>query len=441
MSELRDELNRIGRPFEPEPGGFERLSSRRRRRRLTRQTGSISLALFLAAGGLLVAVRALGPRDATRPAAASAPITAQNIGRLTLGWTGSTGAEPGAAISVGSGEVLVGSPHDLLTAFPSSCRTRRCGPLWSASGVIAMGGPTSAPVLSRGTAFVASHGLGAFPERCGRDASACAPSWTANARLPVRWMTTPVLANGRLYVGTDDGRLLTFAMTCASADRTCPPVGSTRVGIGGISATPVAAGGDVYVVSDRLYDLPASCAGAGLCAPRWSAPIGPFASQPVAGDGSVYLTNDERLLAFRTSCGNGGATCRPDWTFAAEDRSALSPPAVANGIVYVAGSHLYALPSGCARDGGSCAPLWRSRVAVPASTAPAVANGLVFLSSGGRVVAFADGCRSASATCSPVWVSGRLEPELSAPAIGPSGVFVMGASGTLYAFVVGPSSG
>jgi len=254
-------------------------------------------------------------------------------------------------------------------------------------------------------------------------------------------MTTPALANGRLYVGTDDGRLLTFATACASADRVCHPMGSTRVGIDGISSAPVAAGGDVYVISDRLYDLPASCAGAGPCAPRWSAPIGPFAGQPVAGDGWVYVTNDQRLLAFRTSCGNGGATCRPDWTFAAEDRSTLSTPAVANGIVYVAGSRLYALPSDCARDGGRCPPLWRSRGAVAATAAPVVANGLVFLSSSGRVVAFAERCLSASARCSPVWVSGPLEPDLSAPAIGPNGVFVMGASGTLYAFAVRPSSG
>jgi hypothetical protein len=49
---------------------------------------------------------------------------------------------------------------------------------------------------------------------------------------------------------------------------------------------------------------------------------------------------------------------------------------------------------------------------------------------------FAQICRTPSRICPPLWTSRPLENGLSGLAIGPHGIFVVGDSGTLYAFRV-----
>jgi outer membrane protein assembly factor BamB len=430
MSELRNELRRLGAAFEPDAGGFGRLVARRRRRRVARQVLSITTALCVAAGGMWFAVRELGPLRPPGRDLASAPIAPDSVSTLRLAWTSRTSADHLPALSLGAGHVFLSSPHQTLVAFPAVCPSRACGVQWRGGGLVPTGIEGGPSAVVGGLAFATSDRLAAFPVNCGKEAATCSPIWTGVPARPARWVTSPVVAGGLVYVGTDDGRVLAFSPRCRAQHRTCGPVSSVRAGTGAIEFTPAIDGGQSYVVaSGRLLDVPTSCRRP-RCGPRWSADVGVFPSAPAAADGWSYISTGRRLLAFRAAgCKRTAPSCAPAWTFASV--ASLSPPTAENGMVFVAGSHLYALTADCPSSGG-CAPVWSSDVRISTQNAPVVADGLVFVTSGNRVFAFPSAC--GSSTCPPAWVSPPLEPFLSAPAVGRDSLFVAGESGTLYAF-------
>jgi outer membrane protein assembly factor BamB len=439
MDELRSALDQERRRFTPEPGGYARLAGRRRRRVLIRRASSAAIALLVAGAGTWFVVRAFSPLeiDRTPPRPAGRPISVQNAGELRLAWKGSTFPGDGWSVRVNMGEVLLSAPHETLDAFPASCDAASCGVAWRASGLITLGHSTSPPPVVGGMTYVASNQLAAYPLACGERAFSCYPAWTGTARPAPASMTPPAASDSRVYVGTDDGRVLAFGTSCDSPSGTCQPFWSSQADSEPIQFAPAVDGDNVYVVAQRLYDLPAACAARGPCRPRWSAPIGAFAQAPVASGGWVYLSEGDRLLAFRASCSRGGGTCKPAWTFEPHDGSFLSQPAVGNGMVYVAGARLYALPAICGEGGPACTPVWTGVISTSHSTTPPVlGDGLVFSVSSTRIVAFPEQCRSGGHTCHPAWVSPALEPALSAPGIGPTAVFVVGPSGTLYAFEI-----
>ncbi len=155
--------------------------------------------------------------------------------------------------------------------------------------------------------------------------------------------SSPAVANGMVYIGSNDHRLYAFDATCRSA---CTPLWSYLTA-GYISSSPAVANGMVYVGSFdyAFYAFDATCRS--VCKPLWFYPTATyFRSSPTVANNVVYIgSDDHRLYAFDATC---RSACTPLWSYFT-DGYVESEPAVANGIVYVGsdGGSLYAfgLPS------------------------------------------------------------------------------------------------
>ncbi len=158
----------------------------------------------------------------------------------------------------------------------------------------------------------------------------------------------------------------------------------------------------------------------------WSADVPDFAGgSPTVGGGLVLVRagNDftagpghARLYAFPTSCGAGGATCRPTWL--GETGDEVGSGAVGNGLVYVWGGDctlhaggggalcygkLYAFSVACRTDGKACAPTWRANKPLHTSDQLVAVPGAVI--AGGAV--FPAWCSRTD--CRPIWVDRRYD--------------------------------
>lgn len=133
-------------------------------------------------------------------------------------------------------------------------------------------------------------------------------------------------------------------------------------------SSPSLAGGIVYVGSDdgSLYAFD-GLTGAKL----WAASTGGIVeSSPAVAGGRVFVGSDsKKLFAFDALTG------ARLWSFAVGDRISQSSPTVANGIVYVGSldGYLYAV------NASTGALVWRSPAIWKVRRAPAVANGLVYV--------------------------------------------------------------
>jgi outer membrane protein assembly factor BamB len=254
--------------------------------------------------------------------------------------------------------------------------------------------------------------------------------------------SSPVVANGIVYVGSADGDLDAFnAAGCLDAFSDCEPLwtGHTRNGIYG---APAVDGNTVFVASaDRhLYAFDArGCGNATTCAPVWRGWLGSAALTSIAiANGTVYVTNyGGKLLAFAAS-GCGETMCHPRWTGSGAGHS-TSAAAVSGGFVYFGTyrglhGHLYAFAAGgCAAV--TCKPVWQASLSGVGFSSPTLARGNLYISSGtfdgGGVIAVfrASGCGAAE--CAESWhaVLGDDAPS-AAPAVSGSTLLVA-AQGSL----------
>jgi outer membrane protein assembly factor BamB len=127
-----------------------------------------------------------------------------------------------------------------------------CQPLWVARATSpGYVGNTSSPAVANGVVYVGSTDghLYAFPAGCAR--TCFAPLWTAQTGGSIA--SSPAVANGVVYVASDDGYLYAYAVGCASGGGTCEPLWKAFVRdhiIGQtVLSSPVVANGAVYVGS------------------------------------------------------------------------------------------------------------------------------------------------------------------------------------------------
>jgi outer membrane protein assembly factor BamB len=116
--------------------------------------------------------------------------------------------------------------------------------------------------------------------------------------------SSPAVANGVVYVGSDDNKLYAFdADGCGAA--TCPPLWSTSAASGDIDSSPAVANGVVYVGSDddNLHAFDSDGCGAATCTPlRTLTTGGDVNPSPALGNKMVYVGSDDgRLYAFGLS--------------------------------------------------------------------------------------------------------------------------------------------
>jgi outer membrane protein assembly factor BamB len=181
----------------------------------------------------------------------------------------------------------------------------------------------------------------------------------------------PDVDNGIVYAGVDNGVYALNAGNGSLRWQSYLPQSDT----GNVFTTPLVADGNLYILSDsgNLYALRAKDG-----SQRWSDPIDltPFplsdvASAPVVAGGAIFLGSiDHTLYAFKENDGS------PKWRFLARGKI-VSTPQVANGVVYFGStdSYVYAL---YASDGSL---KWKYRTEGEVESTPNVVDGVVYIGS------------------------------------------------------------
>ena len=349
----------------------------------------------------------------------STPDTSLNstsVPDLVLAFTDTTGGSSAGSPIVANGVLYVdsfstSSSTASLEAFDASgntnCSGGTCRPLWTASLGSTAG---SSPAVVSGVVYAgASNGLDAFDAagntNCSGTPKTCAPLWSASVGPVGSSTSSPVVANGVVYIGATDDNLYAFdakgVTNCSGTPTTCSPLWSGKTG-GSIEFNLAVANGVAYVAStdDNIYAFDAAgvtnCSGTPTtCSPLWSAAMpGPIQAAPAASNGVVYVGTDQgplsgdNLYAFDanggTNCSGTPKTCSPLWLYAVQSQ-AIGAPAVADGHVYaseafhIMGGALAAFDASgntnCSGTPKVCAPLWTAN-GFPA--AQSVANGLVY---------------------------------------------------------------
>ena len=287
---------------------------------------------------------------------------------------------------------------------------------WSA----ATGGPVqSSPVVAAGTAYVGSDDGRLYAY----DAGHGAPRWNRDTSAAI--VAAPAVANGVVFVGSADHTLRVFAASDGTP-KWSHPMPTT---FGGAGASPAVVGTRVFVSSDdRMYTLNVNDG-----SEAWSAAsglTGPL-SAPAVANNLVYATSysDGTVVAFHADDGS------PVWTTTApgtrSNCSAVLPsPAVSSGVVYaVVCPTASPAASLLALDANNGAITWSVSTAAY-TTSPAVANGMVYAGSSPQkdleVRRTSDG--------GLVWAGAIGSAVTSSPAVAGNAVYVGADDGSVYAF-------
>ena len=270
----------------------------------------------------------------------------------------------------------------------------------------------------------------------------------------------PAIANGIVYVGSEDGSVYAFddagTRGCAGTPTICNPL--WRDTLGGTTpgrSSPAVANGTLYIGTGngRVYAFDATgvtgCSGSPkVCAPLWtSSALGFISSSPTVVNGILYIgSNDGSLYAFdatgKNGCSGSPKVCTPLWRAPAGTGTVQSSPAVVAGVVYVGGSGgVYAFDgAGVTHCSGSpkvCTPLWRGVTANAVESSPAVANGVVYAGDidNGDLYAFdaagSTGCSGTPKQCTPLWTAntGSFENVSESAAVAKGFVYVGSGDG------------
>jgi outer membrane protein assembly factor BamB len=275
----------------------------------------------------------------------------------------------------------------------------------------------SSPAVLNGRVYVGSEDgkLYAFNSSTG------APAWGAPANPGGAILSSPAIApsGSAVYVGSNNGNLYAFnAVTGAAAWGAPAATGSS------IASSPAIANGIVYVGTEdgHLWAFNASTG-----APAWASPAttGQIdASSPAVAGGIVYVGSfgDGKLYAFDAATG----TAIPGWPVASVSQIDSSPT-VADGLVYVgaANNNLYAFN---AKTAG--APAWVVSTAGFVESSPAVANGVVYVGSSDEKLYAVNAGNGAV-----LWTGATgAEIEFSSPAVANGVVYIGSDDRKLYAF-------
>jgi outer membrane protein assembly factor BamB len=237
-----------------------------------------------------------------------------------------------------------------------------CVPMWTTTGVPESSSNTGSPAIAGGVIYIANSTLYAFDAAGSTDCSGtpkvCAPLWTAATSGGATY-SAPAVANGTVYVGAWNGLLYAFdaagATNCSVSDntRTCTPLW-TAIASNSIGGTPAVANGFVYIVSEdgtlSAFDAAGSknCSGtvtAKTCTPLWASASGgsgyDTSSSPAVANGVVYFSSTNGGTygydaAGSTNCtvSGGITTCAPLWG-AVTGYIGGGSPAIVNGVIYI----------------------------------------------------------------------------------------------------------
>jgi hypothetical protein len=226
-------------------------------------------------------------------------------------------------------------------------------------------------------------GITALFAAAGCGAKVCQPLWTGHG-FSSELVGAPAVGDGFVYVTTFldtpnlfSGRLLVFrAGGCGQAN--CAPAWTAKIGgPAGDTAAPVISGKTVFTTSGTLFGngvntnfhlmaFPAAGCGAPTCKPLRTYDTGDGGADGAAvSRGMVFATtqaspdpNSLGVVAAYPAAGCGKPRCEPLWTGINFTSGSASPPAVANGVVFVGKGPASAIPDAglFAFNASGCAP-------------------------------------------------------------------------------------
>jgi outer membrane protein assembly factor BamB len=251
--------------------------------------------------------------------------------------------------------VYVGSEDHKLYAFAAGgCGRSSCAPLWTGN----TGGEIdSSPAVANGLVYVGSQDgkLYAF-SAAGCHVVFCKPVWTAQAGASI-FGSSPAVSNGQVYIASfsepnwNDSKLYVFNASGCGAP-TCQPLWSAPAG-DFVMSSPAVANGRVYIGSgdDLMYVFDANGCHAPTCNFLWRGEaIGAQAaliSSPAVANGVVYVGENNGMVEVFDANGCGDSICLPLTQLRTNNEQIVSSsPAVVNGSVYVGSADQFSPPIG-----------------------------------------------------------------------------------------------
>lgn len=201
-------------------------------------------------------------------------------------------------------------------------------------------------------------------------------------------------------------------------------------GISGPQLPESAPGLRVYSIADPVepcgYTVPTLC-------PTWEVVPGPSGVVVLSDDGATLYTGSGNIRAY--DAGSGGLLWADDTPMAD------SVPALADGLLFAADRstdrlHAYSA-GGCGAP--TCAPLWSASIDTAATQSaplvqPAVAGGVVYVAGDSGVLHAFDAAGCGAPTCEPLWSYDLGAAITGAPAVNAGQVYVGTADGRVVAF-------
>jgi outer membrane protein assembly factor BamB/tRNA A-37 threonylcarbamoyl transferase component Bud32 len=282
----------------------------------------------------------------------------------------------------------------------SPATVARLKPYWVASTGSTI---NSSPSVANGIVYIGSddHRLYALNASTGK------PLWIATTNSRV--YSTPTVYNGAIYVGSSDGKLYAFN---AATGRLLWTVLTRNQ----IYSSPLVVNGIVYIGS---FDANLYAFDAATGTLHWVTPTDAYlVSSPALSNGILYIgSGGGKLYAINASSGN------ILWSTPIGSR-VTSSPSVADGRVYVGSSdmYLYAL----AADSGKV--LWRSPTEDVIASSPALVKGIVYIGSAdSRIYAFH------AATGKLLWSTRTYNQVNSSPTVANGVLYIGSWDGLVYA--------
>jgi len=270
-------------------------------------------------------------------------------------WTGVTGGAVFSSPVVANNVVYVGSEDGRLYAFSASgCGHSVCPPLWMAN----TNGPIdTSPAVDNGVVYVGSQDGKLYAFRAtGCGSIFCHPNWTAQVGTTI-FYSSPAVANGVVYIasfeenGSGDSKLYAFRENGCGIP-ICKPLWTADAGEFVVSS-PAVANGRVYIGSGDalLYAFDADGCGQSTCSALWRGEaVGAQAalvSSPAVANGLVYVGENNGMVEVFDANGCNNSICLPVTQLRANNEPIVSSsPTVVNGTVYFGSADQSAPPIG-----------------------------------------------------------------------------------------------
>ena len=139
---------------------------------------------------------------------AAGTLSVLDMATGAVAWQAAVGGGTLTQATVSPSSILVGTQAGQLVVFPAEgCGAATCSPLWQGT----VGGPARFVLSVGDVVFVAtSQGTVAAFDASGCGAATCAPLATVDAGAAITG--SPIVHQGKLIVGTADGRLVAFGL-------------------------------------------------------------------------------------------------------------------------------------------------------------------------------------------------------------------------------------